>query len=878
MDCLSVIGLLRSSAMFGNIDFYWSNLTKTLITEMPNNEATARIRINRMLEMSGWRFFGEDGKPANIELESAVNGQAALEAMGDDFEHVTSGFVDYLLLDDRGRPSVVLEAKASSKQPLAGKEQARSYARRLNCRYVILSNGYLHYFWDLEQGNPSTITKFPDPDSVGEIVKRQPPDRGRLVDEIVESDYIARTKMPDYDRRAGWINESERGDFKRENSLRFLREYQVDAVRSLQRAVEGGKDRFLFEMATGTGKTLTAAAVIKLFLRTGNASRVLFLVDRLELENQAKKAFDDYLKPDFSTVIYKDDREGWRRFEIVVTTVQSLLVNNKYADLFSPTDFDLVISDEAHRSINGNARDVFNYFVGYKLGLTATPRDYLGNVDANDPSIRDPREIELRQLLDTYQTFGCESGQPTFRYSLVDGANDGYLINPKVVDARTDVSTELLSKQGFLVTFTDDEGDESSAMMQRRHFERTFFSDPTNRRFCKVFLDNALRDPISKEIGKSIIFCVSQDHAAKLTNILNEFAHQMSPNRYGSSNFAVQVTSIVPTAQQFAINFANNNLLGRSDAIEGYLTSKVRVYVTVGMMTTGYDCPDILNLGLMRPIFSPTDFIQIKGRGTRTHDFREHAIEDYLKEGSPNAEKTEFNLIDFFGNYEYFENEYDYKQVLKLPQVSEEEGGPGNGCAEKRLNMFTYVGEDELYSLKEEQIGFGGMKIDRMFFNKFADDAKSDETLREAVANEAWETAQDYVRKDIFDKPEEYYTLEKLRGALNFDRRVTLREILEHVFGLIPRIKTKSELLEEEFARFIADRAPGDVSSIPAIKSFFEAYVADANVRGIVESGSLALLATNAGFTLADYGRVPVEYRELVREYVKDWVNLNRFA
>ena len=495
-----------------------------------------------------------------------------------------------------------------------------------------------------------------------------------------------------------------------------------------------------FEMATGTGKTLTAGAIIKLFLRTGNASRVLFLVDRLELENQAKRAFDEYLHPDFSTVIYKDDREGWRRFEIVVTTVQSLLVNNKYAELFSPTDFDLVISDEAHRSINGNARDVFNYFVGYKLGLTATPRDYLRHVDDNDPSVTDPREIERRQLLDTYQTFGCESGRPTFRYSLVEGANDGFLINPKVVDAITDVSTEFLSKHGFIVTFTDEEGDETSAVMQRRHFERTFFSDPTNRRFCKVFIENALRDPISNEIGKSIIFCVSQDHAAKLTNILNELAHQKFPRLY-NSDFAVQVTSNVPTVQQFAINFANNNLKGHSEAIEGYLTSKARVCVTVGMMTTGYDCPDILNLGLMRPIFSPTDFIQIKGRGTRKHDFRQQAIVDYLKEGSPNAEKTEFKLIDFFGNYEYFENEYeyDYDEVLKLPRPSVRDvvDCPGNGEPTKRVDIFTYLGDDELFSLREEPIGFGGMKIDRMFFNKFADDAKSDETLREAVENEA---------------------------------------------------------------------------------------------------------------------------------------------
>jgi hypothetical protein len=114
-------------------------------------------------------------------------------------------------------------------------------------------------------------------------------------------------------------------------------------------------------MATGTGKTLTAAAVIKLFLRTGNARRVLFLVDRLELEDQANKAFTN-LANDYKTVIYKENRDDWRKAEIVVTTVQSLLFNNKYQPLFSPTDFDLVISDEAHRSIGGNARAVFRVF------------------------------------------------------------------------------------------------------------------------------------------------------------------------------------------------------------------------------------------------------------------------------------------------------------------------------------------------------------------------------------------------------------------------------------------------------------------------------------------------------------------------------------
>ena len=145
--------------------------------------------------------------------------------------------------------------------------------------------------------------------------------------------------------------------------------------------MKDGKDRFLFEMATGTGKTLTAAAVIKLFLRSGNARRVLFLVDRLELEDQAKKAFVGLLSRTSRPSSTRRTGTIGRRAEIVVTTVQSLLFNNKYQRLFSPTDFDLVISDEAHRSIGGNARAVFDYFIGYKLGLTATPRDYLRRFD-----------------------------------------------------------------------------------------------------------------------------------------------------------------------------------------------------------------------------------------------------------------------------------------------------------------------------------------------------------------------------------------------------------------------------------------------------------------------------------------------------------------
>ena len=204
-------------------------------------------------------------------------------------------------------------------------------------------------------------------------------------------------------------------------------------------------------MATGTGKTLVAAAIIKLFLRTGNAKKSTFLVDRLELEDQAWKNFVKYLKNDCKSVIYKESLDDWNKAEIVVSTVQSLSFDNKYKKLFSPTDFDLIISDEAHRSIGGNSRAVFEYFVGYKLGLTATPKDYLKNLIPTRFTRETPREWERRQLLDTYKTFGCESGKSTFRYSLVDGVKDGYLVNPIVADARTEITTQLLSDKGYSV-------------------------------------------------------------------------------------------------------------------------------------------------------------------------------------------------------------------------------------------------------------------------------------------------------------------------------------------------------------------------------------------------------------------------------------------
>jgi len=836
-------------------------------------EALSRIKINKLLEEAGWRFFDSVEGQANIRLEPNVKlTQKAVDELGNDFEKTKNGYVDYLLLDQKGFPIVVLEAKSEAKNPLDGKEQARTYAKSQNARFVILSNGNIHYLWDTHIGNPYLITKFPTLESLG-YTNTFRPNPVSLIQEEVGEDYILLTQYPQYEKDPQWQDVSTRGAFMVDNSLKYLRPYQVEALHALQNAVGKGNDRFLFEMATGTGKTLVSAAVIRLFLRTGNAHRVLFLVDRLELEDQAWKNLVKYLKNDYKAVIYKEHKDDWNMAEIVVTTVQSLLFNNKYQSIFSPTDFDLVISDEAHRSIGGNSRAVFEYFIGYKLGLTATPKDYLKNL--HDADKKDPRSMERRLLLDTYKTFGCESGTPTFRYSLIRGVQEGYLVNPIVVDARTDITTELLSELGYSVVIESEDGETEEQQFYRKDFEKKFFSDETNYVFCKTFLEHAMRDPISGEIGKTIVFCVSQDHAAKITQILNEIADKMFPRKY-QSDFAVQVTSRIPGAQQMTVNFSdmNNRLNGHSQLLgdDNYKTSKTRACVTVGMMTTGYDCQDLLNLCMMRPIFLPSEFVQIKGRGTRTFTFQ-HTLNDGFEDDVIMIEKKAFKLFDFFAVVEYFEEQYNYDEVIKLPKVTS--AGGGQGPEPPAPLTYTHGGLDPLQTLEETTIGLEGMKIDRKLFENFEETVKSNDYLREKFESGNIEAVETYIRDEIFSKSGNAINLDKLRKSLRIDRRIQLREIIAHIFGVIPYIKSKDELLEEEFDKFLAVYKP-DSEHVLDIKQFFKAYVTDSEVRDIVESRQFGRFATNPKVSLADYKALD-EWREIIPEYVKDYVAINTF-
>lgn len=838
-----------------------------------SKEAKARIKINKLLEEAGWRFDKDKNGPANIQLEAGVK----FEELGDDFENAQThdkrrGAIDFLLLDKDGRPLVVVEAKKESIEPLSAKEQARNYARNVGARFIILSNGNIHYLWDTKHGTPSSIVRFPSQDSITQY-ETYVPQPDVLAETPVDENYVIATQMSAFANDPDFQDDEKRPDFLHRHNLKQLRPYQVKAIKSLQQSAQKGNMRFLFEMATGTGKTLVTAAVIKLFLKSGNAKRILFLVDRLELEDQAHKAFANYLGKDYTAVIYKNNRDDWRKANVVVSTIQSFLAGDRYKKEFSPTDFEFIISDEAHRSINGNSRAVFEYFVGYKLGLTATPKNYLKGYEHSGASTQ--RDFERRQLRDTYKTFGCEPGEPTFSYDLLTGVKDGYLINPTLVDVRTEITTQLLSDEGYAVHVVDDEGEESDQTYTHKDFEKKFFNEETNIAMCRALLENGIVDPVAKQFGidlfgKAIVFCVSQAHAARITNILNKMALERWPSVYGQSDFAVQVTSWVQGAQQMTINFANNLLGGKVKQPDGYDSGKTRVCVTVGMMTTGYDCQDILNLALMRPVFSPSDFVQIKGRGTRKYKF-EHT--EYDQNETYTKQKERFKFFDFFAVCEYFEHEYPYDEQLKLPREGSGGTGPGPGPGTETIDLKK---QDEITTIDQTDVGAQGMRIDREGFKRAVEeDVLEDETLKNLWENGDTSEAVEYTKTHIFEKPKHFLNLDKIRKAFNVDRRISVKEFLMVVFGQKDGFEMKDDLLESEWIKFQAVNAV-DMKHFDAVKSFFKAYIVDEEVREIVESNKVAEFFHRSSFRFDEYEKLN-GFKIIVPAYIKDYVSLNTF-
>jgi type I restriction enzyme R subunit len=241
--------------------------------------------------------------------------------------------------------------------------------------------------------------------------------------------------------------------------------------------------------------------------------------------------------PEFKPVIYKTARRTGELLgsSVVIATIQSLLTDRRYRDEFTPFYFDLVINDEAHRSIYGDAREIVQFFQATRIGLTATPKAYLKNVDVDKLAEENPKALEARQLRDTYHYFGCKPGFPTFRYDIIDAVKDPegpFLCLPKIFDLRSDITTKALAESGWAVVVNEKE-----ESFKIQDLEKKIFTPTRNRLMCEAFLKEAQKDPAGT-IGKSIVFAVNQTHATNLTKIFNEL----------QPGIALTITSRIPEA------------------------------------------------------------------------------------------------------------------------------------------------------------------------------------------------------------------------------------------------------------------------------------------------------------------------------------------
>src|SRR5271166_3021887 len=671
------------------------------------NEAFSRVLIDKALEFSGWNLL--DPKQVVFEL------------------HTGGGRADYLLKDELGRVLCVLEAKREELDPYDAKEQARGYAENLKAPFILLSNGREHWFWNYEradQRDAYRIERLPSRDDLkrARLKNLQPP--RPLQSEVVRPDYI---------RQLNGVT---------------LHGFQVRAIDEVAKQFDGkGSRKFLLEMATGTGKTLLCAAMIRRFLRTRNAERVLFIVDRIELAKQTMEDFSVVLA-EYQPVIFKNARRTGELLSssVVVATIQSLMVDRRYREEFTPFYFDLVINDEAHRSIYGDAREVVQFFQATRIGLTATPKAYLKNINIEELEAQNPKALEARQLRDTYNYFGCKPGFPSYRYDIIDAVKDPegpFLCLPKIFDLRSDITTKALAESGWAVVV--NEQDENFKIQD---LERKIFTPARNQLMCEAFLKEAQKDPEGK-IGKSIVFAVNQTHATNLTKTFNELV----------PGIAVTITSRIRDASSIAKEFR-----------DGKRTE--RIAVSVDMLSTGYNCRDLLNIGLMRPIFSPTEYIQIKGRGTRRYTF---------KVGHTEYEKKNFFMLDFCAVAEYFEEQYDYSLPLRVPRVAKdkgtqtgEESGGGVGASTQETGgaetapktpreIPVWEGTDILTSREVIEVGPEGEKVDVMTFRgSFERDVKefaeTDVDMSSAIADEDDDAVETLMNERFYYRPKMYYS------------------------------------------------------------------------------------------------------------------------
>ena len=546
-------------------------------------EAKTRIElIDKKLFASGWNVDDQTKvtKEYSINLSNNVSEPSS--------NYKTSQYSDYVLLGKDGKPLAVVEAKKSSTDAELGREQAKQYCYRIQEQtkgelpFCFYTNGHDLYFWDLENYPPRKVVGFP------------------TRDDLERFQYIRRNRKPLTNEL---INTSIAG-----------RDYQVRAIRSVLDGITKKQRDFLLVMATGTGKTRTCIALVDALMRSGHAEKILFLVDRIALREQALDAFKEYLPneprwPNVAEKIIAKDRR------IYVSTYPSMLnIIREESQPLSPHFFDFIIVDESHRSIYNTYKEVLDYFKTTTLGLTATPTDI---IDHN-----------------TFKLFHCADGIPSFAYSYEEAINNTppYLCDFQVMKIQTKFQKEGISKRTISLEEQKKliiEGKEIEEInFEGTQLEKQVTNKGTNALIVREFMEESLKDQDGFP-GKTIFFCISKSHARRIETLFDE----LYPHYKGE--LAKVIVSDDP------------RVYGKGGLLEQFTNNDFpRVAISVDMLDTGIDVREIVNLVFAKPVYSYTKFWQMIGRGTR--------LLEPSKMKPWCTEKNEFLILDCWDNFDYF--------------------------------------------------------------------------------------------------------------------------------------------------------------------------------------------------------------------------------
>lgn len=532
---------------------------------------TRKLYIDSMLMDAGWT----EGKDWMNEVE--ISGMPNKSGIG---------FADYVLYDDMHRPLAIIEAKRTCVDVAKGRQQAKLYADLLEKEYkrrpvIFLTNGFETH--------------------------------------IIDGQYSERKCSVIYSKRdlEKWFNL-----LTMRTSLKYVvvnkniagRYYQEAAIKAVCNSFdEKNRRKALLVMATGSGKTRTVIALCDCLLKAGWVKNILFLADRNSLVTQAKRSFVNML-PNLSCTNLVEEKDNYNA-HCVFSTYQTMMncidtVNDNEGKLFTCGHFDLVICDEAHRSIYNKYRDIFSYFDAPLVGLTATPKD---EIDKN-----------------TYEIFELENGVPTYGYDLAQAVKDGYLVDYISVESRLKfieqgiVYDELSEedKKAYEDTFKDEQGNLPEAISSSA-LNTWLFNEDTIKQVLNILMTEGIKIEYGQKIGKTIIFAKNHDHAEKILKVFNqEYPHL--------PDFAKVIDNYMTYAQSAMDEFSDPKKMPQ-------------IAISVDMLDTGIDVPEVLNLVFFKKVMSKAKFWQMIGRGTR--------LCPGLLDG---ADKQKFYIFDFCGNFEFF--------------------------------------------------------------------------------------------------------------------------------------------------------------------------------------------------------------------------------